>query len=331
MSKYKIVTAALILCLLAIGVCAWFMFGSSAGLTYANADKYTAGDTTVTEPVRILYVDWTEGAVNIEYHSGSGIVISETADKALSENDKLRWWLDGDTLRIRYARSDFRISAKLNKKLTVSLPEGTVLNTADLSVTSAEMNIPDLVADEIRLDSTSGDITAVTATKKLTASATSGDMRITQAGEIGDVNLFSTSGSIECVLTGARGVYADSTSGAISLTLSEGAEKVRAGSTSGNVYADTAFAGKADLSSTSGSVIAKVASFGELKIHSTSGAVTAYLPEKPGFTCSVDTTSGSFGSGIALAKDGKNYVCGDGSAKCVIDTTSGDVRIEGLQ
>ena len=69
----------------------------------------------------------------------------------------------------------------------------------------------------------------------------------------------------------------------------------------------------------------------ELKIHSTSGAVTAYLPEKPGFTCSVDTTSGSFGSGIALAKDGKNYVCGDGSAKCDIDTTSGDVRIEGLQ
>ena len=331
MSKYKIITAALILCLVALGVCAWFMFGSSAGLTYANADKYTAGGATVTGPVRNLYVDWTEGAVNIEYHSGSGVVISETADKALSENDKLRWWLDGDTLRIRYARSDLRISARLNKVLTVSLPEGAVLNTADLGVTSAAMNIPGLVADEIKLDSTSGDIIAVTLTKKLTANATSGDMHITQAGEIGDVNLFSTSGSIECVLTGAKGVYADSTSGAVSLTLSEGAEKIRVDSTSGNVYVDTAFAGKADLSSTSGTVTVKAASFNELKIHSTSGAVTAYLPEKPGFTCSVDTTSGSFDSVLALAKDGKNYVCGDGSAKCVIDTTSGDVRIEGLQ
>ena len=331
MSKYKIITAALILCLVALGVCAWFMFGSSAGLTYANADKYTAGGATVTEPVRNLYVDWTEGAVNIEYHSGSGVVISETADKALSENDKLRWWLDGDTLRIRYARSDLRISARLNKVLTVSLPEGTVLNTADLGVTSAAMNIPGLVADEIRLDSTSGDIIAVTLTKKLTANATSGDMHITQAGEIGDVNLFSTSGSIECVLTGAKGVYADSTSGAVSLTLSEGAEKIRVDSTSGNVYVDTAFAGKADLSSTAGSVSVKAASFGEMKLHSTSGAVTAHLPEKPGFTCSVDTTSGSFDSVLALAKDGKNYVCGDGSAKCVIDTTSGNVRIEGLQ
>ena len=331
MSRSRIITAALIVCLLVVGACAWYMFGWSSGMTYANADKYTAGNATVTGSVNNLFIDWTEGSVKIEYHKGSGVIVSETASRALSEEEQLRWWLDGDTLRIRYARPNFRVTSRLNKALTVSLPEGTVLKAADIGATSADITVPDLTADEIRLDSTSGDITAGTSAKKLTVASTSGDIRITQYADAVDVSLTSTSGGIGCTLGSAKSVRADSTSGAISLNLSKGADKVRLGSTSGNIYADFAFAGKAEISSTSGSVHAKVASFDELKIGSTSGSVTAQLPEKPGFTCSADTTSGSFDSALPLAKDGKKYVCGDGSAKCVIDTTSGDIRIEEIE
>ncbi len=333
MKKSTITTAALVVILAALAVCAWLMFGGSfsGGLTYANADKYTAGDTKISASVENLDVDWTEGRVNIEYHSGSGVSVSETADKALSEDNKLRWWLDGSTLRIRYAKPGFRMSGSLNKVLTVSLPEGSVLKTADIGSTSGDLNIPALAADEIRLASTSGDITAVTDTKKLTVSATSGDVHVRQDAEIDTVTVSSTSGSAACELAGAKNVSMDSSSGGLSLAVTGSVETVKLSSTSGNIYPDLASAGKAEISSTSGSVNGRVAAFTDLKIGSTSGSVTVKLPAEPGFTCKAGTTSGSFSSNLPLTKNGDKYVCGDGSAKCEIGTTSGDIRVEPVQ
>ena len=116
MTKSKTFTVALIVVLILLAASAWLMFGrTAAGMSYPDADKYTVGNTTVTRPVNNLYVDWTSGQVNIEYHDGTGVIVSETANRELSEDDRLRWWLDGDTLRIRFARPGFRISVNLDK------------------------------------------------------------------------------------------------------------------------------------------------------------------------------------------------------------------------
>ena len=332
MSKSKILTVALIVCLAVLAGCAWFMFGTTgAGISYANADKYTVGGTTVTDTVENLFIDWTEGKVNIEYHAGSGITVSETADRALSEDDQLRWWLDGTTLRIRYAKPGFRISVSLHKQLTVSLPEGTVLKTAEIGSTSGDLNIPALAADEIRLDSTSGNVFAVTDTKKLTVSATSGDMNIRQDSDIGTVVLGSTSGSIACTLGNVSDVTAHSTSGSVRLTVTGSAGTVKLDSTSGSIYPDLASADKAEFSSTSGSVEGKAAAFRDMKIGSTSGTVTMKLPALPGFTCEVGTASGDFSTDLFLTKNGNTYTCGDGSARLSINTTSGNIRLEQIR
>ena len=148
MTKSRTFTVALIVVLILLAASAWLMFGrTAAGMSYPDADKYTVGNTTVTRPVNNLYVDWTSGQVNIEYHDGTGVIVSETANRALSEDDMLRWWLDGDTLRIRFAKSGFRISVNLDKHLTVSLPKGTVLKSADIGTTSGDLFIPALAAD----------------------------------------------------------------------------------------------------------------------------------------------------------------------------------------
>ena len=65
-----------------------------------------------------------------------------------------------------------------------------------------------------------------------------------------------------------------------------------------------------------------------LNVGSTSGTVTAFLPAAPGFTCRVETASGSFSSALPLAGDRNTYTCGDGTARCVLHTTSGDIRVE---
>ena len=328
MTKSKMLTIALFVVLAALAVSAWFAFGTTAaGIEYANADKYSVGGTTVTGAVDSLFIDWTSGEVNIEYHKGEGVLISETSEKKLSEDDKLRWWLDGTTLRIRYAKSGFRISFNLEKQLTVSLPEGTVLKSADISSTSGDLKIPYLAADELRLGSTSGSVTAVTAAKNLAASSTSGDVDVRQTEDIGTADLDSTSGSISCELGNVKTLTANSTSGAIRATVSGTAGTVKLGSTSGNIYPEIASADSVEISSTSGSVSGGVAAFAGMKVGSTSGSVALRLPAEPGFTLKAGTTSGTFTSDIPLSQNKDTYTCGDGSARGEISTTSGNIQI----
>ena len=77
-----------------------------------------------------------------------------------------------------------------------------------------------------------GSISAVTVTKKLTASSTSGGIAVRQGGTIGTVDLDSTSGSISCTLgANAAAVTARSTSGSISLDAAGSVETVKLEST----------------------------------------------------------------------------------------------------
>lgn len=327
MSKSKSLTIALIVVLIALGVAAWFLFGHTAsGLSYPNAEKYSIGDASVSDTVNNLFIDWTAGKVTVEYYDGKEITVSETANRSLSEDDKLRWWLDGDTLRVRYAKPGFRISFNLEKQLTVRLPFGTELKSADISSTSGNLYIPALTADEIRLNSTSGSIDAGTFTKKLDASSTSGDVTVLQNGDLDSADLSSTSGSVSFGLEGSvKKIEANSTSGGVSLTVSGTADDVKLHSTSGNIYTSLASVKKAEISSTSGSFTGTVKSFDDLKIDTTSGRVNAALGTDPGFTCKVSSSSGDFSSELSLVTNGNTYTCGDGSAKCEIGTSSGDI------
>ena len=327
MKKSSIFTVALIICLILLGTVAFTVFGVSVG-GYANAEKYQAGDTEISAAVENLEINWTEGTVNIVFHEGSGVSVSETAKKPLSDDLRLRWWLDGTTLRIQYAKSGLRISAdSLEKALTVSLPEGLVLGTAAIHGTSADFNIAALAAEDMILETTSGNITALVAAKKLKAGSTSGDMDIRQRGGSDSVTFDSTSGSILASVEDARVISASSTSGSVTLTQLGGADSVKLHSTSGSIKAEALSAEKVTIDSTSGSAAVQLHTVRELKIDSTSGSVTVTLPTAPGFTCKVSTASGSFNSDIALSKSGDTYACGDGSGSIDIHTTSGNIRL----
>ena len=283
------------------------MFGSSGIGGYADAGKYTAGAAKITGTVRNLDINWTSGKVTVAYRTGSTVTLEESAKRALNDSEKMRWWLDGETLRVQFAASGTHWNMP-EKELTVTLPEGISLGKAAIRTTSGNMDIPALRAENLELSSTSGDITAAAETPKAAAASTSGDMRIRLAADAESAALSSTSGSIRLEAGKAGSISASSTSGGISITAAE-AGSVTAGSTSGNI--DIAL-GKME----------------KLAVKATSGSVSAKLPETPGFTASLEMTSGSLTSSLAMAKDGKQYTCGDGSAKVSIGTTSGNIRID---
>ena len=279
------------------------------GAGYAQAGNYTVGDAEITGAVRNLDIDWTSGQIRIAYHSANTVTLTERSNEKLSEDQRMRWWLDGDTLRVQYEKPGFHPFSFHSpvKELTVTLPEGTALTSAKISATSADLDIPALEADTMTLDLTSGDIRAAAKTRKLRVDATSGSIALQ-------------------VEAGAEEISVGSTSGVVTLT-APGAGKVRIGTTSGRVTAALGDVAQTDISSTSGAVQVSAARLGSLKVGTTSGNVSAALPADPGFTARLSTTSGSADYTLPLEKRGDAYVCGDGSGEVRISTTSGSIRV----
>lgn len=319
------------LCVIALVACGVQILGKSMhlGFHYANAEQYSAGGATLDGAVKNLDISWLDGAVNIAYHAQNTVEIAETAPKPISGDKALRWWLDGDTLRIRYCKSGFFSLHGLEKTLTLTLPEGVALDSVGIDATSADVNVPRLEANAVTADLTSGDL----------------DLRLSGAAE--QVKLCGTSAGLRVTLADAKSVTVSTTSGAIVLDETGAAESVSLSSTSGSIRMNVADAGtvnvtttsgaialeggaarKARLGSTSGAIDIRLTAFDDLRVNSTSGGVTAALPTAPGFHADIDTTSGSFDSAIALSREGSRYTCGDGSASVEIGTTSGDVRLE---
>jgi len=330
MTKSKLLTGALVIVLVLLAGGSWLLFGDSTGLaSFANADKYTVGDTEITSAVEKLDIDWVSGKVTIEYHAGSGISLSETANRNTSEDEKFRWWLDGTTLRVQFAKPQLTSFNNLQKTLTVSLPEGITFKGVDIDTTSAEISIPSMTADEIRLDTTSGNVNAEISTKKLDASSTSGDLNIKQNGDIKTAVFSSTSGKTTFTVASADKISMESTSGDIFVTVSGTVDNINLDSTSGTVHPDLADVNKAKFSSTSGGVNGTLGSFKDVNIDVTSGDVILKLPETTGFTLDLDTKPSRLHTSLPMEiKSEDKYVYGDGSARLRIDTTSGSVHID---
>ena len=306
-----VVCGVIVACAVIISVTGIFGGGSSV-FGYANAEKYTAGDTEISGEIRNLDVNWTSGKVNVEYHAGSSVIVKETSSKTLSEDQQMHWWLDGDTLRIQFCKSGFRFSwGNVSKELTVLLPEGTVLKNAEISLTSGDLNVKDLKAEDLSLGTTSGDVNATAEAEKADIGSTSGDLNLKLTGDVKRLKAGSTSGSIRLEAGKVKEIEAGSTSGGIDVRAEE-VKTVKIGCTSGSVYV-------------------KVKKLEKLHVSTTSGSVTAALSEEPGFTADIGTVSGNISTGMAVTKNGSKYVCGDGSAEIELGTVSGSVRLEAAE
>ena len=315
MSRDQIINIAMVVCvvvlLCAVIITSTGMFGGSGIGGYADAEKYTSGDTDITDEIRNLDIHWTAGKVTVAYRAGSGVTLRETAKRQLSDDEKLQWWVDGDTLRVQFTKPGIRWNMP-EKELTITLPEGIELKQAGIHTTSGDIEIPAMKVEELLvLDSTSGDIRAAAEARNAEINATSGAQTIQLSGEADIVRINSTSGDISAEAGKAAIFEVASTSGGISMKAAE--------------------CGEAKANSTSGKILVDLGKLEKLNIGATSGDVTVKLPEEPGFTAGVHTTSGEFTCGIALTRDSDRYVCGDGSAQVNIDTTSGSVHLEATE
>ncbi|MBR2667800.1 MAG: DUF4097 family beta strand repeat protein [Oscillospiraceae bacterium] len=322
----RILPAAVLCAVLGAGLCGC---GNLPSPDTGDADDrdWSIGNTSISDPVENLAVKWVDGTVTVGCHDGDDILVEETCNKPLTEETTLHWRLDGTTLHVEYGTPGPRVSlTSLNKQLTVLLPKSCALGSAAVSVSSGDVFLEDLQADQLALSASSGSVSAACQADSVAISASSGD--ITVECKAKTVSISTSSGFITLAQKGAaESVSLDTSSGDITAVLDRAA-RLEADTSSGFIDVTAADLEDASFHSSSGSMTLRSGTCPrKLTVDTSSGDVTVAVPDTPGFTARIDTSSGDFDSGIALSKNGDTYSCGDGSGSFQIDTSSGNVKL----
>ena len=107
--------------------------------SYANADRYTAGDAAFSEKIEKIEIDWASGSVNLLTHAQDTVLLSEAAEKGMPEELRVHWWLEGSTLHVQFAASGAKQRAfnSWRKELTLTVLETLYLDDIEISTASA--------------------------------------------------------------------------------------------------------------------------------------------------------------------------------------------------
>lgn len=148
--------------------------------SYPDEDKYTVGNGEVAS-AESIDVDWISGEVNVVAYDGDKIIIDEKINAEVKSDFFVRWYLDGSELKIKYCKSGLNFgskngsSDKLNKTLTVSVPESLILKSVTVNSVSGDVTLGG-AADEIKVDTVSGNVTLGGTADKAKVNTVSGNV-----------------------------------------------------------------------------------------------------------------------------------------------------------
>lgn len=220
-----IVSSVILLALIAVlilGIAkkSGFSFVFFSGFHYADADRYTAGDTSIAaSQLNGIEIDWVDGSIQIDTYEGDTIVIRETASQQLSEAEQVHSYLDNEgTLRIQYRKSEFFSFHNLDsKKLEIKIPATLADHIHDLSLDSvnADCQISGLSIRDCEIENVSGRITVNSDVSDFELDTVSGDCQVSTRTVPNDISTDSVSGNFTLLVPDSASFTAeqDSVSG----------------------------------------------------------------------------------------------------------------------
>lgn len=220
-----IVSSVILLALIAVlilGIAkkSGFSFVFFSGFHYADADRYTAGDTSIAaSQLNGIEIDWVDGSIQIDTYEGDTIVIRETASQQLSEAEQVHSYLDNEgTLRIQYRKSEFFSFHNLDsKKLEIKIPATLADHIHDLSLDSvnADCQISGLSIKDCEIENVSGRITVNSDVSDFELDTVSGDCQVSTRTVPNDISTDSVSGNFTLLVPDSASFTAeqDSVSG----------------------------------------------------------------------------------------------------------------------
>lgn len=148
--------------------------------------EYNSGE------IRNVKIEWVSGSVKIVESDSDRLKVTET-DKGLSEAQKMRWRIDGQTLKIRFCKPGYAGSFPFGTKiLTVEVPKGTEIFA---SSASAEITLKAENPKSVELRSVSGSIKSDRfSSEEVFISSTSGSVTVDGAFSENGIEIHTTSG-----------------------------------------------------------------------------------------------------------------------------------------
>lgn len=276
----------------------WISWGNLFGQNgksdyrYEHSDRYQVGDGVCEAKIRTLDIDWVAGSVEVLTHEGDSIEFYEESSQTISEEYRMRYLVDGDTLKIKYCESGRWDWKDRSKQLTVLIPEDMPLDRICVDTASGEVFISQVDAKEVEVNGVSGDVSLTDVRNMKTVKAEVVSSRVTVVTEEK-----LDSAAVETV------------SGGVDITAG-GVDSFEITTVSGTVCVAVAQESKCD---------------GE--IETVSGGVTVRLPEEAGYRIDYSSVSGTFSSELECTVNGERYERGDGGCRIEVDTVSGNLEV----
>ena len=316
----KKLICALMLAILLLTLCGC---GIARGSTYPNANKYAVGSFTY-DAVRVsaVEINWTSGRVELLESDSAQLSVTETTE-GLTEDQQMRWWLDGSTLRIQYWKSGYSTTMfNKEKRIVMEIPKDITLS---VKVTSGVIQAGNHQLKDLSIKATSGDIhLGEISTGGFSIGCTSGNINVGPIRAQNKLEIGCTSGNIVIENAMADSVTLNATSGNITSGPLDAAGAVNVNCTSGNIKLDAVKAKTVKVHSTSGTVHLGVYQCETVNVNCTSADVTLAILHGSGATVDFKTTSGDL-NGKSVKKSAQQ-VFGDGASKITVSTTSGDLK-----
>lgn len=182
-------------------------------VNYKNEAKYSIGNFTYdSAEIDKIEINWISGNINIVESDNDTLSVSENED-ALKDNQKMRYLIEGRTLKIQFWKAKFRANVNSSKKnLTIEIPKNIEL---EINQVSGDVKSEKLTLRSLDVDIVSGKIVIGSLTSN-------------------DVHVDSVSGQVKIDSINADDIYVDTVSGNVSIGFSC-AKKVVIDSVSGNV------------------------------------------------------------------------------------------------
>lgn len=124
---------------------------------YGDSEKYQILSDMIeieNTNIKTIKIDWIKGEVNLQ--KGESLKISENSSKEIKEEYLLRYFIEDEVLRIRFAGSGTNTNQAPTKTLNLIIPSNASLDLVDICLISSSVKIDGINAHEVDVDSVSG-------------------------------------------------------------------------------------------------------------------------------------------------------------------------------
>ena len=332
--------------------------GSSANwLSEFNGDVAPEGHVSF-DPAKVngIEVQWIAGKVEIVYkdvNTDTVELVQMGKHDRIAEDRLLAYRLDENgVIHVREGKGR-RVSSGDSTNLTIYLPEGfTFGGDVSLGGISSDVNVSQLTAANVKMNTTSGDIALGKCfAVRADVTSTSGDISISGMKLDGKLDASSTNGEICVRDSSAVDMEVSTTNGEVIVETSEITGKLEMGTTNGELTCSAVSAVTVEATTVSGEVAVSGA-FDSIRAHSVNGEImvsTTHAPsfvdintvngevllklptDIPGFTVSYSKVNGSFNCDFPTVQNKNEAVYGDGSSKINVSTVNGEIDIETIE